>query len=793
MKQRFLTYFSRFLLLSSFFIAYGQATETNEKNKRTFDEAQFQSSPTDITQPSKIRHVENNGDKPNSEQSTQTPLELSIAKNYLLKNDYKSAIELLKKAADLYDNAEAQNLLGLAYLRILKDPEYKSLAHHYFEQAAAQNCLEALLNLGYMYAYGTGVDKDPVKAMEFFKKAADQGEPKGQIELAIICRDGKGVKKNIPLAIELASKALNQDQLEALSTLGKIYFYENNYDLALKYFSQGCDLHQRESAYHLGLMYLEGKGVKKDVDLAVNYLEKDAKKGLNDAQFELGKLYLTGTDIEKDLEKAFQYFVNCLNSKRQHILDYLQKKVVEGSLDHHYVLSRFQFRFNLWDDYLQSLTKLSNDDYTSAQERLGIEYYNGEHISKDNTKAAELLTKPAKQGYPIAQCILGKIFLPQDGEDNKNMTKAIKWLTKSEDLGCSEAQYILGVLHLEDRHIQKNHSEGLDLLTKAANQNHTKALDYLGSYYYKMKDYKLAVEWLKKSAKNKNANSQFDLGVIYYQGYKNGYPNYDKAFKWFFASALKNLKPSVTVIQNIFKEIPISLNESEEYRNDVLSEIDNLSNLTQEVMGILEIEEKLHNTDSYANITGKEKRLAIPQLYKHFKRCRTCLSTIHSILIHLTNHKALMKGFLIYSLNFESTNAAVEMRFQLNQKETRFMHLINLTSTQISQQKKTSFFSFEDPKNIKYSKKISVLHNPKSSENEKLKKSIIYLKTLYESLKPSSNDEQVLIERIIDALSMILDIKTKFLEILDYSNDMRNLIFKENKEFWKIFNPFTSE
>ena len=44
-------------------------------------------------------------------------------------------------------------------------------------EAAARDYLPALTNLGYCYLSGTGVDRDPAKALECFRKGAEKGFP----------------------------------------------------------------------------------------------------------------------------------------------------------------------------------------------------------------------------------------------------------------------------------------------------------------------------------------------------------------------------------------------------------------------------------------------------------------------------------------------------------------------------------------------------------------------------------------------------------------------------------------
>ena len=62
------------------------------------------------------------------------------------------------------------------------------------------------------------------------------------------------------------------------------------------------------AAYRLGVMYFNGKGVKKDFVSAVKYYTKASDKGNEAAKYELGICYLKGKGVAKDKVKAKELF-----------------------------------------------------------------------------------------------------------------------------------------------------------------------------------------------------------------------------------------------------------------------------------------------------------------------------------------------------------------------------------------------------------------------------------------------------------------------------------------------------
>ena len=75
-------------------------------------------------------------------------------------------------------------------------------AVEYYQKAADMGDASATVNLGVMYEYGNGVDKDPKRAVECYQTAADMGDARGQAYLAIMYRDGNGVQKDYAKAVE---------------------------------------------------------------------------------------------------------------------------------------------------------------------------------------------------------------------------------------------------------------------------------------------------------------------------------------------------------------------------------------------------------------------------------------------------------------------------------------------------------------------------------------------------------------------------------------------------------------
>ena len=64
-----------------------------------------------------------------------------------------------------------------------------------------------------------------------------------------------------------------------------------------------------KAQHDLGLLYVEGKGIKKDLKLAFEWLSKSAEQGLSEAQCTFGYMYEIGEGIKQDSKLAVKWYI----------------------------------------------------------------------------------------------------------------------------------------------------------------------------------------------------------------------------------------------------------------------------------------------------------------------------------------------------------------------------------------------------------------------------------------------------------------------------------------------------
>lgn len=134
------------------------------------------------------------------------------------------------------------------------------------------------------------------------------------------------------------------------------------------------------------------------------------------------------------------------------------------------------------------------------------------------------------------------------------------------------AQYYLGICYDEGndgvikRKIEKSETEAIKWWTRSANQGYHYAQWRLGTYYYKKKDYKTAVDLLRLAVRGEggnNADTLYNLGLCLNKGYETlKLPNHKESIECFVKAArLKDkgaqeaLEKLTQVPQNVFENL----------------------------------------------------------------------------------------------------------------------------------------------------------------------------------------------------------------------------------------------
>jgi TPR repeat protein len=226
----------------------------------------------------------------------------------------------------------AQMNIAICYARgyvMCRDLEEARL---WFLKSTSNGFCEALYNAGVFYAVES--PRLPGAAVDYWLKASSCGHYLAKYHLANYYREGIGLEVDHARAAGLFSEALKGEITKADSKPRYTLYLDRMspppHHIERSWQKRAAELGHpealyreglvRESAesgyvdaqYELGVCYVVGKGVPKDLSLAVRWLEKAAKADHAKAQYELARCYSNSKYVHKDAVKAWIWFRSSL-------------------------------------------------------------------------------------------------------------------------------------------------------------------------------------------------------------------------------------------------------------------------------------------------------------------------------------------------------------------------------------------------------------------------------------------------------------------------------------------------
>jgi len=166
-------------------------------------------------------------------------------------------------------------------------------ARKLLEGAARDGDVLAAWELGRMYANGDGVTQNHQLAFEYFGGIADShaDELPGTVQARFVAnafvRVGGYYLAGIP------NSNIKPDVVRAYQV----------FDYAAKYFGD------RDAQYHVGRMYLDGQGVRKDTKQGIRWLSLAADKRQYQAQAVFGALLFQGEYVPRDAARGLMWLM----------------------------------------------------------------------------------------------------------------------------------------------------------------------------------------------------------------------------------------------------------------------------------------------------------------------------------------------------------------------------------------------------------------------------------------------------------------------------------------------------
>ncbi len=264
-----------------------------------------------------------------------------------------------------------------------------------------------------------------------------------------------------------------------------------NYAKAIEEFTTLALEDNALAQYNLGIINYKGLGIPINHQLAFFWYQQAAKKGNQQAQNNLAHMYFMGEGVNKDLQKSKYWY-------EQSALQGFALAQLNVAMQY----ERSPKKENL-EKAFYWYEKAAMQGVIIAQNNLASMYYFGKGVKKDLYKAFYWYQKSANANNPVAQLNLGVMYLIGDSAVKKDYEEAIFWLEKSANANNKTALLKLADIYREGNITDVNYKKAFDLYMKASNHNSSKAMYYVGFFYFEglgvIKNEGRAKVWMKKA------------------------------------------------------------------------------------------------------------------------------------------------------------------------------------------------------------------------------------------------------------------------------------------------------
>jgi TPR repeat protein len=436
--------------------------------------------------------------------------------------DYQKALYWFQLAADQgYSDAEFE--VGWFYENGLSVGRDSDRARVWYQKAAdqgnsdAQSALQRLQSQQNPPERTASASSPPVTAsheqsfVEEYRKAADRGDPAAQRNLGVLYENGWSVTKDIEQAGVWYQKAADQGDALARIALKRLQPQQNPSEqigtISPALMATPAEQNQR------GDRYFYGQGVEQNYVEAMEWYRKAADQGFADAQHNIGALYENGWGVAKDIDQAKVWY---------------QRAADRGDAFAKGALERLQSQTNP-----SAQNALPNAPFAAApqeqsltpaeENQMGDRYYYGRGAEQNYLKAMEWYGKAAAHGLADAQFNVGWLYENGWGVA-QDVELAQTWYQRAAGQGDREAKAALDRLQSRPNPPQQTAPSNQPSAPASQLQSltPTEEKEEGDRYFYNRgvhQDYVKAMEWYRKAADQGLADGQYNVGVLYENGW----------------------------------------------------------------------------------------------------------------------------------------------------------------------------------------------------------------------------------------------------------------------------------
>jgi len=184
---------------------------------------------------------------------------------------------------------------------------------------------------------------------------------------------------------------------------------------------------------------------------SISLLKEKAESGDIKAMRELGMAYMEGNGVEKDMDAVFKW---------------IEKAAEHGDAESQADLADMLRTIESFDEALSWDQKAAEQGWAPSQHNLAVCYKDGIGTPVNLEKQFYWYQKAAENGNVLSQLRLSRCYLQGDGTP-QDFQQSVYWLQQASDKGNAEAKRRLGAAYHEGIGVEIDKEKGLELLREA--------------------------------------------------------------------------------------------------------------------------------------------------------------------------------------------------------------------------------------------------------------------------------------------------------------------------------------
>jgi TPR repeat protein len=446
----------------------------------------------------------------------------NLAAGFGCDKNVKEAISIYRKHA-IRGNVECSNkIIELAHT---DDSIENIVALPWIVRMANGGDLEKAKMLVAAYTQGTyGLPTDDLNVEKWQNIIAESGDVSVISSLLQVCMDSNDWKNAIKWCKKLRDLNCEAFDASSLEELNRNYIHS----LATT----------PSELYSLGLRFLRGDAIERDIALAETCLLESAENGYISAQEKLCEEYYSGEIFAKDFSKSAHWGDCALEQGSKSI----RFRVAWLYDDQKGVTPNYSKSRKLYRELIQ-------EGNSAAMNNLGWMYDCGHFYKENHKKAFEWYLKAAEAGNSVAMRNVGNCYRNATGVE-ADYKLAFDWLVKSAKCGDKYAMNQVATMYRVGQGVDKDEKLMTFWYKKAIDAGDEDSIISLGNYYEAEKDYEKALTYYKKAAEHGSEVGQYNMGFMYEKGM--GVPASERdAIYWYRESARQGYVDAQTKLMEL--------------------------------------------------------------------------------------------------------------------------------------------------------------------------------------------------------------------------------------------------